>query len=1313
MVNLDYFFGFDIGTDSIGAAVTDTNYNILKYRGNAMWFVKLFDESLTAADRRTFRSGTRRTARKRERIALLQVLFDKEITAIDPAFFQRLKESNLYYEDKSVRTPYAVFSDDNYTDKDFHRNYPTIFHLRNELIENRSKHDIRLVYLALHHLIKHRGHFLFDSLNASDINSFDKVFNEMNTYLIDYYGFAIECENSNQLGDILKDRKLNMTQKYNNALKVCGINKRSSQQIAAVLSLICGKTESAESLYGEKIMNDDKPLKIQLSGDFETRSADYVKALGERFELVEMLKAVYDWSILADVCAGEKYISFAKVKTFEKHKSDLQILKKYVKENCMELYNEIFKISKDKLDNYTAYSKMIKKNGKTGVLHYTCDQEQFCAYLKKIFKKLPQDGYEEMFAEIEAGSFMPKQHIKDNGVIPIQLNRAELDIILKNAAGYLPFLREKDEKGKSVSDKIKDIFNYRIPYYVGPLNRHSNKAWVERKDGKIYPWNFDEMVDTDVSAEKFIANLTSKCTYFSNQDVIPKNAVLYCKYTVLNELNNLRINGEKISVSLKQKIYNDLFLRQRKVTRKSLEKYLFSNGYKDVEITGIDGDFKSTMKPYLDLCEYGISEQEMDSVISAVTIFGDDKKLLRKRLRDTFGGKLNDKDIVKISRLKYSGWGRLSKKFLCEIYSVDPETGEYFNIIEALWKTNDNLMMLLGSKYQFTEKINAELTVDTEQTLKEMVDSLYVSPSVKRPIIQSVKMLNEIVKVLGKAPKKIFVEMTRTEGEKGKREASRKDRLMELYKNCGKDAGELYERLCGTDNEQLRRDKLYLYYTQFGKCMYSGENINFDSLFDNNIYDIDHIYPRSKVKDDSLSNRVLVKKQINAGKDNVYPLSEDIRKKMYGHWKFLFDKGLIQPEKFKRLTRVEPLTDDELSDFIARQIVETSQSTKAVTQILSQLYPDSDIVYVKARNVSEFRQKFDMLKCRAVNDLHHAKDAYLNIVVGNVYDVLYTRNKANFINGLQTKKYSLNQMFGFNIKGAWVSDNNESLNIVKKTMNKNNIIYTRYAFCQHGSLFDINPLKKGQGQVPLTAHGARSDIQKYGGYNRAIATYFTLVRHKGKKNKVCITLQPINLYQVKEFEAEPVRFLQEKCGLTEPEILVKRIKYSSCISIDGFRMHISSKSGSKIVYKSAMQLVLGYQYESYIKNISKYLDKFSERPVNASDKLSTEKNIELFDLITYKMTETILKIKFKDMGEKIRAKRDKFIGLPIEKQCYVLNQVLNILHANVMSGDLKEIGLAGQAGKVTTSMELSGIKGKVKLINQSVTGLFENEYEIK
>lgn len=117
--------------------------------------------------------------------------------------------------------------------------------------------------------------------------------------------------------------------------------------------------------------------------------------------------------------------------------------------------------------------------------------------------------------------------------------------------------------------------------------------------------------------------------------------------------------------------------------------------------------------------------------------------------------------------------------------------------------------------------------------------------------------MQEIVKIQKTSPKKIFIKVTRYQGKKNDRTKSRKTQLLELYKSCKKDAGELYAALEGTDEEKLRSDKLFLYYTQMGRCMYTGERIELDSLFDSNVYDIDHIFPQSKIKDDSLDNRVL------------------------------------------------------------------------------------------------------------------------------------------------------------------------------------------------------------------------------------------------------------------------------------------------------------------------------------------------------------------------------------------------------------------------------------------------------------------------
>ena len=46
-----------------------------------------------------------------------------------------------------------------------------------------------------------------------------------------------------------------------------------------------------------------------------------------------------------------------------------------------------------------------------------------------------------------------------------------------------------------------------------------------------------------------------------------------------------------------------------------------------------------------------------------------------------------------------------------------------------------------------------------------------------------------------------------------------------------------------------------------------------------------------------------------------------------------------------------------------------------------------------------------------MNDLHHAKDAYLNIVVGNVYFVKFTKNAAWFVKENPGRTYNLEKMF--------------------------------------------------------------------------------------------------------------------------------------------------------------------------------------------------------------------------------------------------------------------------------------------------------------
>lgn len=145
--------------------------------------------------------------------------------------------------------------------------------------------------------------------------------------------------------------------------------------------------------------------------------------------------------------------------------------------------------------NYSAYIGMVKKNSKKTEIEKKCSKQEFYDFLKKVLK--PLEGTEDILQEIEMGTFIPKQVVRENGVIPYQLHQYELNRILERAKEYLPFLSEADEGGYSNIQKIQKLFEFKIPYYVGPVNIfHEDKGgncWALRREaGQIYPWNFED-----------------------------------------------------------------------------------------------------------------------------------------------------------------------------------------------------------------------------------------------------------------------------------------------------------------------------------------------------------------------------------------------------------------------------------------------------------------------------------------------------------------------------------------------------------------------------------------------------------------------------------------------------------------------------------------------------------------------------------------------------------------------------------------------------------------------------------------------------
>ena len=198
--------------------------------------------------------------------------------------------------------------------------------------------------------------------------------------------------------------------------------------------------------------------------------------------------------------------------------------------------------------------------------------------------------------------------------------------------------------------------------------------------------------------------MVRRCTYISDEPVLPKASLEYQSFCVLNEINNIKIDGERISVELKQDIYKDVFQKGKRVTKKQLCKYLHTRGVIEAEeqVAGIDITINNALTTYGKFKAIFGDDMSKDSVQKMVedivfwcTIYGDSKKFLKDRIEEKYGEKLTKEQIKRIVGFKFKDWGNLSKNFL-ELSGADVSTGESVSIIRALWNNNLNLMELIN-----------------------------------------------------------------------------------------------------------------------------------------------------------------------------------------------------------------------------------------------------------------------------------------------------------------------------------------------------------------------------------------------------------------------------------------------------------------------------------------------------------------------------------------------------------------------------------------------------------------------------------------
>ena len=357
-----------------------------------------------------------------------------------------------------------------------------------------------------------------------------------------------------------------------------------------------------------------------------------------------------------------------------------------------------------------------------------------------------------------------------------------------------------------------------------------------------------------------------------------------------------------------------------------------------------------------------------------------------------------------------------------------------------------------------------------------------------------------------------------------------------------------------------------------------------------------------------------------------------------------------------------------------------------------------------------------------MNDLHHAKDAYLNIVVGNTYFVKFTKDAGWFVRKNPGRTYNLKKMFlsgkvERNGETAWISGDCGTIGTVRRFMAKNNIIVTRRPYEVTGGFYDQMLMKKGKGQIPIKTGDVRlQDIAKYGGYNKETGAYFVLAESDGKKDTRIRTIEyvPVRLKKELGDEKKLCSYLEQR-GLKNPKILLKKIKIDTLFRVDGFYMWLSGRTGNQLIFKGANQLILSQEDSAVLKKIQKFITRRKQDKsvqIYDTDGLSEENLSHLYDTFLEKLRTTVYAKRLGTQEKTLSEKKKDFLALGKEDKCIVLNEILHLFQCQSGSANLKLIGGPGSAGILVLNSDITKCQD-ICIINQSPAGIHEQIVDLQ
>jgi CRISPR-associated endonuclease Csn1 len=298
-------------------------------------------------------------------------------------------------------------------------------------------------------------------------------------------------------------------------------------------------------------------------------------------------------------------------------------------------------------------------------------------------------------------------------------------------------------------------------------------------------------------------------------------------------------------------------------------------------------------------------------------------------------------------------WDRLSvleKETLVGNIKATSETRGKSTIRENLWN-------YIVAEYGVPEKATAadlyhHSDLDSQQ---DLLDALPEPKKLRNPIVEQAlfemrSLVNAMIKEYGR-PDRMVLEMAR----ELKNPKKKREEMLSNNRKREKQRNEIKQKLIdeGIRPTGYNITKLLLWEESKEQCPYTGRSIPRSELFDDGIWQIEHIVPYSVSLDDSFGNKTICHADENRRKGNktpwqLYNFSEGLWAEVKERAKMIFCKGSY-PKYLKFINEREPKADD----FLSRQLNDTRYMATEAKAYLQKIC--SDVVVTPGGVTSELR----------------------------------------------------------------------------------------------------------------------------------------------------------------------------------------------------------------------------------------------------------------------------------------------------------------------------------------------------------------------